>query len=334
MHGLHHFPGGGRQLDGDGADLGAPELLHIGAQAGDVDRLLPRGAGAEGDDQAHLPAFARSQAPGVARRRGGEGAIIRDRLRLRQDAPAHKTADIPLRKSGRSESLRRGDEADDLFVIDHGAVAMEFDFSDRGGAARPVEKLPGGIDLEGAQSEIEDSSSGMGRVITHGIGQIEAAAAGGGEVVPLQAVGEGFNGELQGEALPLHAGEGQAAAGQAGAAAGLVPAVERIVHGQERLDREAALVDLDHAVAVDEGLLAGVVDPDDGPVGLFSAAVTGIEPNRLFARQGAVKRVRSLKEAEIAAQCGGGDLLRGGRLLGGQGLEGEIVDPDAPLAAG
>src|SRR5262249_53311936 len=78
----------------------------------------------------------------------------------------------------------------------------------------------------------------------------------------------------------------------------VVPGDEVAAQPDERLDREAAAVELEHALLVHEGFLVVAVGPDDGPVRLLAREVLREEPGRFLARDVLEELVRRRRERD------------------------------------
>src|SRR5207237_9820696 len=78
--------------------------------------------------------------------------------------------------------------------------------------------------------------------------------------------------------------------------------IEQLAVGVEkRLDREAALLDLEHALFVEQRVLLVAVDADDGPVRLLAVEVLGKLAGRRLRGQRLEELVRRVRELERLA---------------------------------
>jgi hypothetical protein len=227
----------------------------------------------EGNREQHLPALAGREVEIPRQHAAGEAGRV-DRLHRRREAAVlERLGHAGILERGRAERVGGRQRDHGLAAVHADDAVVVADLADRRDAAHHVERLPWGQHLERPHRKQQATLLPPPAAVLDAVARVEQRRT-------RVAARERRDPERERVVLPRHARDRQVLLLERLRALDVVPRDEPLARPQERLDREAGAIDLEHAVVVQQRFLVVGLRADDRPVRLLAREVAGKSPRR------------------------------------------------------
>ena len=233
----------------------------------------------------------------------GDGCRKEQRARCVSELVVHVAPRLPLGRSeprherprveGPQSNARRCREwIDVVHAVDHERITIPGEIADRAGPAEGIQELRRRIDLERSRGERQGERERL-------IGEIGDVVAGDEVDIIGRAGREGGDAQRPVRSRPLHARHRQIVVDEERARIDVGPRHHLAALDDERLEREAALADLERTVFRQKPGIAAAIDADQRPRALLPGESAREMSARRIARKRFEERVGRRAESEV-----------------------------------